>query len=53
MRVTAAVIEQAIADGVSRKPRLDGLDLTGLETYARDRFWEPEYLPFVKGETVL
>ena len=49
LRVAVAVIEQAVADGVTREPRIDGLDHDGLVTYAEDRFWEPHYLPFVRG----
>jgi malate dehydrogenase (oxaloacetate-decarboxylating) len=50
LQVAAAVMEQAVADGVTREPRIDGLDHEGLMDYAQKRFWEPKYLPFVRAD---
>ena len=46
VRVAAAVIRQAFADGVAASAKVTP---EGAEAYVRSRFWEPRYLPFVEG----
>ena len=46
VRVATNVIRQAFEDGVATSPRVTP---EAAEAYVRSRFWEPKYLPFVKG----
>ena len=52
LRVAVAVMEEAMKSGVAREPRIEGFNPERLMDYARERFWEPGYLPFVKGPQV-
>ncbi len=45
VRVTTAVVKQAIADGVARRENIP----EDIEAFVRERFWHPTYLPFVRG----
>jgi len=45
VRVATRVVKQAIADGVARRENMPD----DLETFVRERFWHPTYLPFVRG----
>jgi malate dehydrogenase (oxaloacetate-decarboxylating) len=45
VRVTTAVVKQAMADGVARRENIP----EDLEAFVRERFWHPTYLPFVRG----
>lgn len=45
VKVATAVIRQAIADGVSARSDIPD----DLEAFVRERFWKPEYLPFVRA----
>jgi malate dehydrogenase (oxaloacetate-decarboxylating) len=49
IRVATRVMAQALSDGVAAEYRIRGLDLDGLEAFARSRFWYPKYLPFKRG----
>ena len=49
MKVAAAVMHQALSDGVSGAQELVGRDKASLESYVRERFWHPRYLPYVRG----
>jgi malic enzyme len=49
IRVATRVMAQALEDGVAAEYRIRGLDLGGLEAFARSRFWYPKYLPFKRG----
>jgi malate dehydrogenase (oxaloacetate-decarboxylating) len=46
VKVATAVIRQAIADGVATRKDLPD----DLEAFVKERFWLPEYLPFVRAE---
>ncbi|MCP3867667.1 MAG: NAD-dependent malic enzyme [Gammaproteobacteria bacterium] len=46
IRVASRVIRCAIEEGVAQRTDLAELDC---DTYVRSRFWEPRYIPFVKG----
>jgi len=50
-RVGAAVIRQALADGVARHEGLEAVaaDDTTLAKHIEERFWIPAYEPFVRG----
>lgn len=48
VRVATKVVLQAIEDGVAQRPDFPE-DLDG---FVRERFWHPEYLPFVRGQRV-
>jgi malate dehydrogenase (oxaloacetate-decarboxylating) len=48
--VAAAVIEQALRNGVARDSRVEGLGAAKLRDYVRARAWEPHYLPFRRSE---
>jgi len=50
VHVASRVIQQAVADGVADTPRFDGLSEHDVTDYVRRHFWEPHYLPYVKGE---
>lgn len=50
IHVAAKVILQAVADGVADTNRFDGLAEHDVLDYVRRHFWEPHYLPYVKGE---
>jgi malate dehydrogenase (oxaloacetate-decarboxylating) len=45
VRVATAVVKQAIADGVARRANIP----EDIESFVRERFWHPTYLPFVRG----
>ncbi|MBT8453391.1 MAG: NAD-dependent malic enzyme [Deltaproteobacteria bacterium] len=45
VRVATAVVQQAIADGVARRANIP----EDIESFVRERFWHPTYLPFVRG----
>ncbi len=47
--VAARVILQAVSDGVADTPRFDGLAEHDVLDYVRRHFWQPHYLPYVKG----
>ena len=47
-RVAAAVILAAIEDGVAQKANLPSTP-EAVRAYVEERFWKPEYLPFVGG----
>ena len=49
VRVTAAVIAQAVADGVAGSPAVPEADI---EEYVRAQFWRPRYLPFVRAPSI-
>ena len=49
VHVAARVILQAVADGVAATNRFDGLADHDVLDYVRRHFWEPHYLPYVKG----
>jgi malate dehydrogenase (oxaloacetate-decarboxylating) len=49
VRVTAAVIAQAVADGVASSPAGPETDI---EEYVRAQFWRPRYLPFVRAPSI-
>ncbi len=51
--VATAVLRAALAEGIANIPArwVDKGALDNLEGYVRAHFWEPKYLPFVKGET--
>jgi malate dehydrogenase (oxaloacetate-decarboxylating) len=44
-KVATRVVQQAIKDGVARRENIP----EDVETFVRDRFWHPTYLPFVRG----
>jgi malate dehydrogenase (oxaloacetate-decarboxylating) len=46
IRVAAAVIRQAFADGVATSTKVTP---ETAEAHVREKFWRPEYLPFRKG----
>ncbi|MGB5810568.1 MAG: NAD-dependent malic enzyme [Polyangiales bacterium] len=46
IRVATRVCEQAIKDGVARRENIP----EDVESFVRERFWHPSYLPFVRGE---
>jgi len=46
VRVATAVVKQAIADGVARRENIP----EDIESFVRERFWHPTYLPFVRGQ---
>jgi len=48
--VAARVILQAVEDGVAGTSRFTGLSEHDIADYVRRHFWEPHYLPYVKGE---
>ena len=45
IRVATRVVQQAIEDGVARRENIP----PDVETFVRERFWHPTYLPFVRG----
>ncbi|MFW2387040.1 MAG: NAD-dependent malic enzyme, partial [Polyangiales bacterium] len=45
VRVATSVVKQAIADGVARRENMP----EDIEAFVRERFWHPNYLPFVRG----
>jgi len=45
IRVATRVVQQAIKDDVARRENIPG----DVETFVRERFWHPTYLPFVRG----
>ncbi|XXT65238.1 NAD-dependent malic enzyme [Sorangium sp. So ce693] len=45
-RVAVAVIRAAFEDGVARSKKVDP---GNVEAYVKARFWQPKYLPFVRG----
>ncbi|MEM8606866.1 MAG: NAD-dependent malic enzyme [Myxococcota bacterium] len=45
IRVATRVCEQAIKDGVARRENIP----EDVEAFVRERFWHPQYLPFVRG----
>ena len=45
IRVATRVVRQAIEDGVARRDNIP----EDVESFVRDRFWHPSYLPFVRG----
>ena len=49
IKVATRVMHKALEDGVAAEYRIRGLDLDGLEQFARSRFWYPRYLPFKRG----
>jgi malate dehydrogenase (oxaloacetate-decarboxylating) len=49
VRVTAAVIAQAVTDGVAGSSAVPDTDV---EEYVRAQFWRPRYLPFVRAPSV-
>lgn len=46
IRVAAAVVRQAFADGVAASAKVTP---ETAESYVREKFWHPRYLPFVKA----
>ena len=44
-KVATRVVQQAVKDGVARRENIP----EDIETFVRDRFWHPTYLPFVRG----
>ena len=50
IKVAARVMKKALEDGVAAEYRIRGLDLAGLEAFAKTRFWHPKYLPFRKHD---
>ena len=48
VKVAAAVVQQAITDGVAERKKLPGT-MEETEAFVRHRFWLPEYQPFVRG----
>ena len=48
-RVAAAVVAQAVKDGAAGRDDLPTEDAETLRAYVAERFWKPEYLPFVHG----
>lgn len=48
MRVATKVIAQALREGVAA--RTDLAERDDLDSYLRARFWQPRYLPFVRGD---
>ncbi|WP_457631696.1 NAD-dependent malic enzyme [Oceanithermus sp.] len=49
VRVAARVIRQAVDDGVAGTRRFEGLSEHDICDYVQKHFWQPEYLPYVKG----
>ena len=49
VHVAARVIRHAVEEGVATDERVMGKDERALEAYVRSRFWEPKYLPYVRG----
>jgi malate dehydrogenase (oxaloacetate-decarboxylating) len=45
IRVATRVVQQAIEDGVARRENIP----PDVDTFVRERFWHPTYLPFVRG----
>ena len=45
VQVATRVVKQAIADGVARRENIPD----DIESFVRERFWHPTYLPFVRG----
>mgnify|MGYP001811916678 FL=1 len=45
IRVATRVVQQAIEDGVARRENIPA----DVESFVRERFWHPTYLPFVRG----
>ena len=50
VHVATKVILQAVQDGVATTNRFDGLGEHDVIDYVRRHFWQPHYLPYVKGE---
>jgi malate dehydrogenase (oxaloacetate-decarboxylating) len=44
--VAVRVIQRAVQEGLARDERVLGKDPDQLLAYVRERFWQPEYLPF-------
>lgn len=45
IRVATRVVRQAIEDGVATRDNIPA----DIESFVRERFWHPSYLPFVRG----
>ena len=45
IRVATRVVRQAMEDGVARRAIIP----EDIESFVRERFWRPTYLPFVRG----
>ncbi len=45
VRVATRVVKRAIEDGVARRANIPD----DIESFIRDRFWHPVYLPFLRG----
>ena len=50
-KVATAVLKQAIKDDVATYAPVRELDDAGLAAFVAERFWEPKYLPFVRGKS--
>lgn len=50
VHVAAAVIQQAVEDGVASEQRVAGMSHEELLAYVREMKWVPEYLPFVRAD---
>ena len=46
IEVAAAVMDAAVEDGVARDDDVVAMDHAERDAYVRERFWEPEYLPY-------
>ena len=50
-KVATAVLKQAIKDDVATYAPVRELDDARLAAFVAERFWEPKYLPFVRGKS--
>ncbi|GAB4330734.1 MAG: NAD-dependent malic enzyme [Dehalococcoidia bacterium] len=50
-KVAAAVMRQALDDGVARDQRVLAMAHDDLHPYVLERFWEPNYLPYVRADS--